>query len=264
MFAAVDVQQKPRDFLQREVEIHQTLADCDQILISGHEIMEFILREPGVDPLMIETFARSWDDLTPDGYMADGGKYRTRRHATMVGDRAGGPVLLQPHQPHYQAVTYNALNGGIERHYDPIRPDIIDGPVLKAILRFATSVFGALAPLHTWHIEIHQFRIVAVEGGGKPTPEGTHHDGVDYVLMTLLNRHNISGGVTSIYHRDGGRIAEFTLEKMLAAIIHEKCAIKAKPLISFTTMRMGCLMKFFAMKSLAQVFGGLGRFRAVR
>jgi len=51
---------------------------------------------------------------------------------------------------------------------------------------------------------------------------------------------------------------------MLAAIIHEKCAIKAKPLISFTTMRMGCLMKFFAMKSLAQVFGGLGRFRAVR
>jgi len=53
-------------------------------------------------------------------------------------------------------------------------------------------------------------------------------------------------------------------EAFLAAIIHEKCAIKAKPLIPFTTMRMGCLMKFFAMKSLAQVFGGLGRFRAVR
>jgi len=50
----------------------------------------------------------------------------------------------------------------------------------------------------------------------------------------------------------------------LTRIIHEKCAIKAKPLISLTTMRMGCLMKFFAMKFLAQVFGGLGRFRAVR
>ncbi len=49
----------------------------------------------------------------------------------------------------------------------------------------------------------------------------------------------------------------------LARIIHEKCAIKAKPLISFTTMRMGCLMEFFAMKSLAQAFGGLGRFRAI-
>jgi len=54
------------------------------------------------------------------------------------------------------------------------------------------------------------------------------------------------------------------LEHRLARIIHEKCEVKAKPLISFTTMRMGCLMKFFAMKSLAQVFGGLGRFRAVR
>jgi len=54
------------------------------------------------------------------------------------------------------------------------------------------------------------------------------------------------------------------LQEALARIIHEKCAVKAKPLISFTTMRMGCLMKFFAMKSLAQVFGGLGRFRAVR
>jgi len=52
--------------------------------------------------------------------------------------------------------------------------------------------------------------------------------------------------------------------EMLARIIHEKCVIKAKPFISLTTMRMGCLMKFFAMKSLAQVFGGLGRFRAVR
>jgi len=52
--------------------------------------------------------------------------------------------------------------------------------------------------------------------------------------------------------------------RLLTRIIHEKCAVKAKPLISFTTMRMGCLMKFFAMKSLAQVFGGLGRFRAVR
>jgi len=51
---------------------------------------------------------------------------------------------------------------------------------------------------------------------------------------------------------------------ILARIIHEKCAIKAKPLILLTTMRMGCLMKFFAMKFLAQVFGGLGRFRAVR
>ncbi len=49
----------------------------------------------------------------------------------------------------------------------------------------------------------------------------------------------------------------------LARIIHEKCAIKAKSLTSFAIMRTGCLMEFFAMKSLAQAFGGLGRFRAI-
>jgi len=56
--------------------------------------------------------------------------------------------------------------------------------------------------------------------------------------------------------------AERTLV-LLARIIHEKCAIKAKSLTSFATMRTGCLMEFFAMKSLAQAFGGLGRFRAI-
>jgi len=70
-------------------------------------------------------------------------------------------------------------------------------------------------------------------------------------------------GLTLICRSSYRGVVEF-LRDLLARIIHEKCAIKAKPLISFTTMRMGCLMKFFAMKSLAQVFGGLGRFRAVR
>ncbi len=71
----------------------------------------------------------------------------------------------------------------------------------------------------------------------------------------LILKQNIAGQCAS----------QFLIDvNSLAAIIHEKCAIKAKPLIPFTTMRMGCLMKFFAMKSLAQVFGGLGRFRAVR
>ncbi|MDD2859509.1 MAG: 2OG-Fe dioxygenase family protein [Acidiphilium sp.] len=222
MLETADVQSGLRRLSQRRDAIHHTLAERDYVLVSGYQIMEFILREPGVNPLTIDAFARSWDGLTPDGFMADGGKYRTRRHATMVGDRTGGAVLAQPHQPHFQALAHNTLNGGIERHYDPIHPEIIDGPVMTALLQFATSAFGALAPFHTWHIEIHQFRITAVEGGGKPTPEGTHHDGVNYVLMTLLDRRNVWGGLTSI-HRNGHKIAEFALEKMLdTALVNDE------------------------------------------
>jgi hypothetical protein len=222
MLGTAEVQSSPRSLTKRADAIHHSLAERDHVFVSGYHIMEFILGEPGVNPLTIDTFARSWDDLTPDGFIADGGKYRTRRHATMVGDRAGGAVSTQPHQPHFQALAYNTLNGGIERHYDPICPEIIDGPVMRALLRFATTAFGALAPFHTWHIEIHQFRITAVEGGGKPTPEGTHHDGVNYVLMTLLNRRNVSGGRTSI-HCGGQKVGEFTLESMLdTALVNDE------------------------------------------
>jgi hypothetical protein len=222
MLATADVQSGPRSLTLLQDAIHHALAERDYVLVSGYDMMDFILREPGVDSLTIDTFIRSWDDLTPDGFMADGGKYRTRRHATMIGDRAGGAILAQPHQPHFQALAHNTLNGGIERHYDPILPEIIDGPVMNALLRFATSAFGALAPFHTWHIEVHQFRITAVEGGGKPTPEGIHHDGVNYVLMTLLDRRNVSGGLTSI-HRSGDKIAEFSLERTLdTALVNDE------------------------------------------
>jgi len=84
-------------------------------------------------------------------------------------------------------------------------------------------------------------------------------------LANLVEFYGIHQAVFDLRRVNGkiGNYEKFLIDK-LARIIHEKCAIKAKPLLSLTTMRMGCLMKFFAMKSLAQVFGGLGRFRAVR
>src|SRR5579871_3664331 len=63
-------------------------------------------------------FAASWDDLGLDTYMADGGRYRKRRHAAF---RAGPDgISRKPHQPHYQSRDYNALNGGIARWFEPV------------------------------------------------------------------------------------------------------------------------------------------------
>src|SRR5216683_2603504 len=52
-----------------------------------------------------DRFAASWDDLALDTYMADGGRYRRRRHAVYAG-AADGAIARQPHQPHYQSVDY--------------------------------------------------------------------------------------------------------------------------------------------------------------
>jgi hypothetical protein len=163
------------------------------------------------------SFAASWDDLGLDTYMADGGRYRKRRHAAF-GARADEPVHRKPEQPHYQSRDYNPLNGGIARWFDPVLPAIATGASMTAILDTCRALFERLSPIRAWHIEAHQFRIEARSGeSGQPTPEGMHRDGVDYVLVLLIGRRNIQSGVTSIRGTDGRDLGSFTLAEPLDA-----------------------------------------------
>jgi hypothetical protein len=155
-------------------------------------------------------FAASWDDLGPDTYMADGGRYRKRRHAVFTVSADG--IARQPAQPHYQSRDYNTLNGGIERWFEPVREPIGAGPSMTTILTFCRQLFGRLTPAHAWHVEVHQFRIEARAGqSGRPTPEGMHRDGVDHVLVLLVNRRNIASGMTSVHDLTGHALGDFTL-----------------------------------------------------
>ncbi len=167
-------------------------------------------------------FAASWDDLKLDQYMADGGRYRRRRHA-IYGARAGEAIVRKPHAPHYQGLDYNPLNGGIERWFEPIAA-VGDGPSMATILDFSRATFERLAPdVRAWHIETHQFRIEARPGEpGQPTPEGLHRDGVDYVLVLLIRRHNIAQGTTTIHALDHRLLGSFTLtDPFDAALVND-------------------------------------------
>jgi hypothetical protein len=165
-------------------------------------------------------FSQSWDRLELDTYMADGGRYRRRRHGTYAaGDAA---ISRAAHQPHYQAIDYNPLNGGVARWFEPIEEPIGSSATMTAILGFCRSLFRSLdAATRAWHVEVHQFRIEARRGvEGRPTPEGLHRDGVDYVLVLLVNRRNIASGVTGIHALDGGNaLGKFTLTDPLDAAI---------------------------------------------
>lgn len=156
-------------------------------------------------------FAASWNDLAVDTYMADQGRYRRRRHGVYAIDAA--TLRRETAQPHYQALEYNTLNGGIARWFAPIDTRWDDGSSLPVILRYCERLFGALAPaVARWHVEVHQFRIEARAGEhGLPTPEGVHRDGVDYVLVLLVARHNIASGTTTIHEPDGALLGRFTL-----------------------------------------------------
>ncbi len=163
-------------------------------------------------------FARTWDDLGLDTYMADGGRYRKRRHAAFAVSRAG--AARKPDQPHYQSRDYNALNGGIARWFDPIAAAAAESAAFQAILRTCHDLFDGLTPAPAWHVEAHQFRIEARPGqSGQPTPEGMHQDGVDWVLVLMIGRVNIASGTTSIHGLDRTLLGSFTLEAPMDAAL---------------------------------------------
>jgi hypothetical protein len=168
-----------------------------------------------------DRFAASWGELGLDTYMADGGRYRKRRHAAF---RVGaGEITRLAHQAHYQSRDYNSLNGGIARWFDPVLPEIGGGATMRAVLASCCDLFDRLSGTRTWLVEVHQFRIEARDGAaGRPTPEGMHRDGVDHVLVLLVGRMNIREGVTTTHDLSGRLLGSFTLtEPFDAALVDD-------------------------------------------
>jgi hypothetical protein len=165
-------------------------------------------------------FAGSWDALAPDAYLAKTGRFRRRRHAVFSAD-ADGRIIREAHQPHYQSVAYNALQGDLQRWFEPVSEVIASGECLQTVLRYAVGFFGPLAPeVARWRLEVHQFRIEArADAAGEPTPEGVHRDGVDYVLVLMVDRRNIASGTTTIHSADGMELGSFTLTQALDAAL---------------------------------------------
>jgi hypothetical protein len=161
-----------------------------------------------------DAFAESWNDLGLDRFMADGGRYRRRRFAAFSASADG--VVRKPHQPHYQSRDYNGLNGGVQRWFEPILDTVAEHPLTQGVLREGLALFHPLTvdPPRAWHVELHQFRIEAGDDeAGLPTPEGAHRDGVDWVIVMLVDRHNVASGITDIFATDGARLGAFTLEQ---------------------------------------------------
>jgi hypothetical protein len=173
-----------------------------------------------------DEFAASWNDLYLDLHMADGGRYRRRRHAVFT-LAADGAIRREPHQPHWQGVEYNPLNGGVQRWFEPVTEDAGSSASLRSLLGLCGAVFGKLAPqVPAWRVEMHQFRIEARPGeAGQPTPEGPHRDGVDYVLVLLVTRRNIEQGTTVVYDLKRKELGSFTLTKPFDAAFVEDARV---------------------------------------
>jgi hypothetical protein len=111
---------------------------------------------------------------------------------------------------------------------------VLAAPAWAQLLEVIGEVFAALRPVPRWFIEAHQFRIDTAKGIGRPTPEGAHRDGVDFVAVILVRRRQIIGGETRVFDARGASGVRFTLQEpwsMLlmddARVIHETTPIQA-------------------------------------
>ena len=64
-----------------------------------------------------------------------------------------------------------------------------------------------------WFVEAHQFRIDTASGIGRPTPEGAHRDGVDFVFVVMVARHGVKGGESRVFDIDGPAGQRFTMSE---------------------------------------------------
>lgn len=201
---------------QTTIRLANDIAKQGYSVLAGSTVQNAFATWSGV---AWSAFASSWNRLALDGYMADGGHYRYRRYSVLGWSAQDRLLRLEPHQPHYQAKTFNALNGGIERHYRPLQRDALSNPCFGQIIAFCLTALDQIEEGFDWRIEVHQFRILALpDSGGKPTPEGLHRDGVDYVFTLLVRRRNISGGKTLLCDSAGKTLAEFMLQMPLDGV----------------------------------------------
>ncbi|MDP2817162.1 MAG: 2OG-Fe dioxygenase family protein [Polaromonas sp.] len=176
--------------------------------------------------------APSWDDLPPDVHLKDGGHYRKRRHSCFIQDLADGALVQTPHRAHWQPTDYNALHGGFERWFEPVAPAVAGAVAWTALLSNLGRLFAQVRPVVRWFIEAHQFRIDTAGGVGRPTPEGAHRDGVDFVVVMLLARRGVKGGETRVFDANGPHGLRFVMQEPLttlllddARVIHETTPI---------------------------------------
>lgn len=186
--------------IAHKVEKEQAIIDDElkknNFCFINNELFFKLLQNKNVNALSDwNIFQDSWNDLVIDPYMADNGRYRKRRYATLSVLPSSDQWKKEPEQPHYQGRDYNNLNGGIERHYAPIHPHILHGNTMNNFIKLGCKLFNQQIPQQAWHIEAHRFRIeTSNKQKGKPTPEGVHRDGVDFVMM--IERHNVINGET--------------------------------------------------------------------
>jgi hypothetical protein len=121
----------------------------------------------------------------------------------------------------------------MERWFEPMKRDIAELPAFQRLVVALSDLCSTTGSAGQWFVESHQFRIDTREGIGRPTPEGAHRDGVDFVAVFLIERRSVRGGETRVFDADAANGLRFTMTQPWsllflddAHVIHETTPIQ--------------------------------------
>jgi hypothetical protein len=215
---------------------------ADELRARGFVVLspEWAVRAGGLGTSALVELTSSWNGMPADPYLKDGGHYRSRRHSSFVVD--SGACRLVPHRAHFQSSKYNALHGGMQRWFEPMKRDVAELPGFQRLVVALAELCSTAAgdAVEPWFVEAHQFRIDTREGIGRPTPEGAHRDGVDFVAVFLIERRGVKGGETRVFEAAAPTGLRFTMTQPWSLlflddtrVIHETTPLQPMDPVAF-------------------------------
>ncbi|MEV8515383.1 2OG-Fe dioxygenase family protein [Dactylosporangium sp. NPDC051484] len=150
-----------------------------------------IIDLPPITPEILESYER----LPLDEYMGNLTRYKrfSQYRLSWTADDDWHFEKLA-HRDYTAFKQFNPVGGGIKRKYEPLEADFT--PFIRAGIEALQ-----LDNSEDWQINVHQNRTIATpQKPGQLTPEGVHHDGHEFVLIGILRRHSVSGGVTRLWN----------------------------------------------------------------
>src|SRR3954451_12978632 len=152
------------------------------------------------DFLRLGEIQRLFDGVPLDQYVEAGFRRKSLFRARLM----KGEVVMSDHAALYQPSEYNPVHGGIYRHYPAMQARLAE------LLQPVVHIFAACANLRPQdEVLVQAQRITATDGQtGFPVVEGWHQDNIKVLGLLLINRVNVSGGI-SLLSFDKGKSMSF-------------------------------------------------------
>jgi len=154
-------------------------------------------------------FKQSYDNLPFDPYLMN--KTRQRRYANYhITNKDNNDFTIEI--TNKNTFIQNVADNRSEPREFPLL-ELRTDPFLLNFLCLSSQMVSMNQPFRKLSVDVHQVRQICYPNiESHNSLEGIHQDGADYIISAcVLDRHNISGGYSSIYDKNKKRLDTYLL-----------------------------------------------------